>query len=63
METEGIGELFKYIISGFFLIVAIASFVSAWMSEIKRTKIQRIIMGVIFMVIFILTIVRETKLI
>lgn len=55
METEGIGELLKYIIGGFFLIVAITSFVSAWMSEIKRTKIQRIIMGVIFMVIFILT--------
>ncbi len=59
METEGIGELLKYIIGGFFLIITITSFVSAWMSDIRRTKIQRIIIGVIFMAIFILTIFKK----
>jgi VIT1/CCC1 family predicted Fe2+/Mn2+ transporter len=54
METEGIGELSYFIIYCVFLFAGITFFVSAWMSENKRFKISRIILGTILVTFFVI---------
>jgi glycerol uptake facilitator-like aquaporin len=59
METEGIGEFLNYFIGGFFLITSVTFLVSAWISNDRRIKIRRIIIGLIFMVLLIVTIYQK----
>ena len=54
MENQGIGELINYIFGSIFLLSSITYFVSAWMCEKKSLKIRRIILGYIFLILFIL---------
>ncbi|KUJ61171.1 hypothetical protein AR687_14675 [Flavobacteriaceae bacterium CRH] len=54
METEGVGELINYIICGILLLTGLTCFISAWMSENKRFKISRTVLGTILVTFFVI---------
>lgn len=62
METEGIGELSNAIICCILLVTGITSFASAWISDKRSFKIQRVILGTT-LVTFFFTLLLTSKVI